>query len=868
ASVGVAAGGLFVSNDTRAWMSDTDTSDATGGGRQAVYSAGDVDVASYSRSEFDTGVVGVSFSLKVSGAGSIDVVTLNSENKATISDIDVNTTGDLSVDAVDRLNMTRFTGAAAIGSASAGATAIIVFNNNINEARMVNAHTNASGATQVHANSFLNNRAVALSGAVGVKGAFNGVFVFYVSRGVTRAVIEGDSRQAEVNQNTNLSGTNQTVSVKAVDYVDNAIFEGGLAAGGGPAGVAGNLAFLDVQNTVDAHIGSSARVAAVSDVSVVADSTKDMGTFAGGLSFGLGVGFTGTFVVASIGSGTSSGGIISAVDDDVMNSVDDMASGANDSDGFSPGQQPKKVRDGLKANEVSIDRPGTIDRSAEDVAAYIGEFAVITVGGDLSVTATETVEYESDAGSVAIAGSNGFGASVTLLSVGTVTEAFIDDNAIVHVDGAVTVDASATETINMDAVAAAASITFTLGAQYSEADVSSSQIASIGSGVTLTGATGVSVDASHVRNVEVIGNAATVSGGLAVGFSGATAELGGDVQAQVVSTTMGEVAADGTIESTLGGLEVTASSTVTKARTKAPALAGGIGIAVAGSVADSIIDTDVDARILGDTEIYVDGDIHVTSTTDHTAEAIAVGQNGAAGVTIGLSGGTATIDPTVDTTIGDLAVLVADNITLQSLHNIEKSDGTAAVGQANAEATSSGGSILLGVQGSWARAKPQANVGTSIGNAQLTANVGDVVIASKSRNAGKATALGDSFSIIGVGLQRADVDILSDNQVEIKSGANVLSKFGKVTVLADSEDVGDTRVRSGSGGVVGISEAFSEIDVRNETTTTVADGASLEAGNTVSVGTNYNTTTNIDADAISSSLFAIPTSRATVRMRG
>ncbi len=133
--------------------------------------------------------------------------------------------------------------------------------------------------------------------------------------------------------------------------------------------------------------------------------------------------------------------------------------------GLATSQTPTKVQSAIGSQDPSLSKPGTIDRSVEDVGAFIGEFAVITTGGDLNVTATATVIYNSIAGSVALAGGNGFGASVSLVTVGTVTEAFIDDDAIITVAGEVTVDASADEAVDIDAIAAAGGAVFSLGAQ-------------------------------------------------------------------------------------------------------------------------------------------------------------------------------------------------------------------------------------------------------------------------------------------------------------------------------------------------------------------------------------------------------------------
>ena len=68
----------------------------------------------------------------------------------------------------------------------------------------------------------------------------------------------------------------------------------------------------------------------------------------------------------------------------------------------------------------------------EDVGASIDDEAQITVGDDLLVEASETVTFEGKSGVVAV-GVLAVGGSVTSLKLQTVTEAFIDDNAVIAV---------------------------------------------------------------------------------------------------------------------------------------------------------------------------------------------------------------------------------------------------------------------------------------------------------------------------------------------------------------------------------------------------------------------------------------------------
>ena len=866
-SVGVAAQGMFVYNDTQSWISDTDTSDTTGNGRQEIHSGSDIEVSSNTRADLNVGILGVSLSKQFAGAGSIDFVLLNSDNTSTISDIDVFAAGDLTVNAVDNVSSIRGVGSVSGGVASVGGSVIVALNENTTTARMVDTHSNAGGLTSVDATSNASLGAIAFSGGVGVKGAFNIVFTSYVSNTETRAVIEGrGAQQVEVNQDPTYATAAQAVRVSATDNVGLAALQGSAtgAIGGGAAGTVG---IYSIQNAVDAHIGDFAIVSALSDVTVSAESIKTGAIAGGGLGLGGGTGFAGTVIVTNIGSGNASGNIGNDLDEDLFNAINDALDSVNDLTAIGDDETPSEVTNSIGAQTPGVAQPGTVDRNVQDVAAFIGESAVITVGGDLSVTATETLDYSLDAGSVALSAGLGFGAAVNWLTVGTVTEAFISEDAIVVVDGSVTVDASANETVDMDAVAAGGAL-LAVGAQYAEAVLDSDQVASIDRNVELSNATSIDVNAEHTRHVELIGTGAAIGGQLAVGFSGATAELGGTVRAQLNGSILGEVDDEGEVIGIVGDVTVSARSNVAKARTKAPALAGGLGIAVAGSVATSIIDTDVDARLGLGTEVYSTGTVEVSAATDHDAESIAVGQNGAVGVTIGVSDSDAIIEPTVDTIISSSTIINADSVFIESSHNVSQADGTEATGVANAEATSSGGAGLLGVQGSWANGEAAADVATTIGNATIIANAGDVTIESQSRNAATSDATGDSFAIIGVGLQTADVLISTDNQIEIESGATISSPTGEITINAHSIEFADTHARAGSGGLVGVSEARSDVDVRHETLVTVSDGVPLDAFESVTIAATAENDLTGETDALSGSAVAVPTARTDVTTRG
>jgi len=373
--VGIAAEGIFVSNDTQAWISDDDLSDTTGNGRAAIYSGGDVDVSTATRETQISIVIGVAVSTAFAGAGAVDYTGFSNTNRASITEVDVFADNNLSVTASDYLSTLEAAGGvnASFTGAAGGGSFVVVENSNVTEAIIASANTNAGGETLVEAKSKvdIDSGAVMLGGSATI--SVQGSFVFYFSETDTRAIIEGGgSRAAVVNADPDYETNSQTVTVFAEDDTTVSHLVG--AAGGSLVfSLAGALSIIDIQNTVDAHIGSESSISAVDDVTVEANSIKDIFSGAGSLSASL-VGISGSFIVASVGTGLSAAGV-SEIGNEPIKSVNDALDSAFDSTGMADSRTPLEVRDRLDSTSVSVDLVGSVNRSTQDVAAFIDEGA-------------------------------------------------------------------------------------------------------------------------------------------------------------------------------------------------------------------------------------------------------------------------------------------------------------------------------------------------------------------------------------------------------------------------------------------------------------------------------------------------------------
>ena len=244
-------------------------------------------------------------------------------------------------------------------------------------------------------------------------------------------------------------------------------------------------------------------------------------------------------------------------------------------DGLSEETTPNAVREKLNNASASISAAGTQDRSVNDVGAYIDDEAQITVGNNLTVEATETVTFNGISGSVA-GGSFAVGGSVTSLKVQTVTEAFIDDGAVIAVGGDLTVRAYASETGDILSFAGTAALTLSLGIQYSEALISSNQTALINSNVQVVQADALAIEAGHLRDMDTNATGGSIAA-VGIGVSQARADLTGTVEAGLGSNSrLGTIDSSGDPNGTIGSLKIDAFSEVTQAKAEANSGAAGV----------------------------------------------------------------------------------------------------------------------------------------------------------------------------------------------------------------------------------------------------------------------------------------------------
>jgi hypothetical protein len=219
-------------------------------GAANVQAAGDIDVQAASSEAVESLTADISGSMVAGFGGVVSVARIDNDTAAYVaSGADINSTGNLSIDATDDPAIKVLAGNAAIGGAAGvGGSVIVTEIGSDTEAWIGAAETDAAGATRVVANSSEDVDTLVVSGAGGGGAGVAAAVSINTVETLTRASIDS---LAQVNQ----AAAGQRVEVKASDQVRVDGKAGGLGLGGS-LGVGAATDVATVRNTVSASIGT------------------------------------------------------------------------------------------------------------------------------------------------------------------------------------------------------------------------------------------------------------------------------------------------------------------------------------------------------------------------------------------------------------------------------------------------------------------------------------------------------------------------------------------------------------------------------------------------------------------------------------
>jgi trimeric autotransporter adhesin len=769
---------------------------------------GGVEVSSFSREKLSSMVASGSGGFFAGVAGSILVSDIRSNNAAYISGSTVNTFGSLRVIADDKVDVTAVAGAVgvAIKGAGVGATIGVVTVSNTTSANITNSTTNASGTTEVKANSV---ETISTGGASLGAALFAGVAgTTLVSSLTTRtiAAIDGTSR---VNQNLTYRNGAQNVRV---DAQNQSTLNGGVAAlGGGIAGFGASVMVSGIWNTTSAAIGDGATVSAGGNIAVNAFSEKTVNTaviaFAGGA-----VGVAGAVSVVNIGTGMSSDGTSAVSSTQSETDGQTNKSQVENQLGSSSFANRAKSKADSKTNGMKTVGFGSTSPVLNGTSAYIGIGAVVNADGNIDVTATERITLNQGIGNIAV-GAVGVGGSVAIANINGNTQAFIANGATVNAGGNLNITADFTDNLT-SIVGAGQGGLVGLGAQVVIVTDNSSQLAAIGN-ATINQAGNIQVNAranrtssSTMVNLQVGGYVAGVAVTRTIA-NGSTQALVGD-NAQI-----GQLAGK-----TVGSLTVSADSNTT-ATARAYSLSVGIGAAASANVAQIEAAPSISAQIGAGADIKTSGGISLTASGTASVLTDVFGIN-AGTAAIGASFAKSQVTPTLTTSVGNDAVLEAGaGILLDSRFNVDANGQVIAGKEVSATANSSGGGLLSG-NGADANAITKPTLNTTIGDRANLKAGGDIKAIARSTTNTIADAQGNSYGAVAVGVSLASANETVNTHAFVGGNARLEGQNLLIWAKHYGQQVKATATSS-SGGLIG--GVGSDATARTNTTVSARTGS-------------------------------------------
>jgi hypothetical protein len=763
--------------------------------------------------------------------------------------------------------------------------------------------------------------------------------------GVATAISFANTVEALLGSKTNVTSAGG-VTLRATNDLTTFSLAGG-AAGGGTAGIGAAVSVLLVDNVTRAAVaGATSSADAVTIdagglVSVTAESTEDDLTIAAGggaagtvgAGAGVAVGVIEHTTIAEIGDyaevtagdlEVEATGSVSAITAAVGLGVGGTAGGAGTASAYTV---------------------------TDTTTARIGENATVLSTANAAVLADDDVDISFISGAVSGSGTGAVGAAASVAIVSTTTHATIDDGASVTAlgnGGAVNYITGYTPALagTTGDFAAQTPSDYSSGASSSSSEVLTADAARqqglglLGMGRSSSPTTasgyGVIVNATGETSVQSLAVGAAISGvgavtvsanvpiittdiaasigddaqinvddntgaganqsvvvaaagdiyriGLAGALAGSTVGIGGGVDTAIVSPTISAAIGDNATVTAKRDVIVSARSR-TDLVGAAAAVGGGVTVGLAGGVAVFSLESDTSATIGEGAEVTADGNV-VVLADDITRTAAIAGSLaiGATGGGVGASAGVTLITKHTEASIADDAVVTAHGLggtvaIYDGTNFTTTRNATGIIVLANSNESlftlgiAGGGGLFAGVAGSVSVQLLDIATSASIGDATVTSSnavsgTPDVVVVA--RDSSSIAAIDGGLAIgAGAFAGAVDVGILKNTtSASIADGATITSE-GRVDVAGLQNTSTDSIVVSAGGGIVGVAAGVSVysigdgIDPNGEGNDQLTDDG--DVGGMVQGQLDNNTVSNLLAGSSNSHVADMASDVATAR---
>lgn len=377
---------------------------------------------------------GVGGTVGVSGNAAVNII--DTETKAYTGKKSALSADDgISITASDTTELHGGNGGAAIGISGGGAGVAVGVTNlkkNTSAYADQNAKLDSKGQVAVSAKNMedIDNVTVQVAGGTyaGLAGAVNVMNLSASTKAYTDTGVQ-------INQANKASGRyGGDISVKADHALKMTSAVGGAAASGGASGGAA-VDVANIKTQTNAYIGDSNTIDTTGDVSVSAKDEVTLNSHAYAASIGA-VGLSGSISVYSIGSasfddkdGILTGKNAKGQDEDLTTWVNGQVNQSKTKDAMKAydgktgalSDVNKKLDTTYKSQEPTTEEKGTL--------AKIGKGTTITADGNVSVDAADTLNMKNYMSVIAGSAFASAGASVSVVNTDTQTKALIDSDA-------------------------------------------------------------------------------------------------------------------------------------------------------------------------------------------------------------------------------------------------------------------------------------------------------------------------------------------------------------------------------------------------------------------------------------------------------
>jgi WD40 repeat protein len=500
------------------------------------------------------------------------------------------------------------------------------------------------------------------------------------------------------------------------------------------------------------------------------------------------------------------------------------------------------------------------------------ESGAMIVAGDIDVVARQRLDFTTRAGGVG-AGAGALGVGIVVLDIDVDTTSYIAPN--VALTGLYPANSSLSVTAYLDSdiralgfggalsgfVSLGGAVAYVtdnssaralLGARPGSAtdDTQLSHAQSATAATQITGFATVTVDADASIDHYVMNTAAAVSGIAGLGAAIVVSKIDGNVQAVVgdftaIGTTTGIV---GDTTGFIVNLTVDANRAIglhpfTAGAPFGIAIGGGI-LGVAAGIADITIGGEVTARLGNRASVYASGDVDILSTGTVDTNNVKVDGVAVGGIAVGIVIAHTTITPKTTASIGSRTTLQARSLDVKA--------NSTTTGRMLAEAA--GGGVLSG-QGLDVvmTVKPQTKA--EIGSDTVLTTAQALAVTSTANTTARVEAKAGNYGGITVIIGKAKGVLENTNSVVIGDNAQMIAGTA-MTALATSTNTGWVEADGGGGALVAISQAETDLKMKDTTKTLIGAGVRMTAATNLSVESRTSSTGDSRAIALAQGLGA------------